>query len=92
MVDKTLLARGHRDDNKLMSKSDINSGNFHAVLLFRIDSGDSLLGKHFAQAPKNVTYCSKTVQNELITLCGDHILSIIITHVTKAGLLNILAD
>ena len=34
---QNIASRGHRDDNKSMSKSDVNFGNFHAVLLFRID-------------------------------------------------------
>ena len=84
--------RGHRDDNNLMLKSYVNSGHFHTLLRFRIDSGDLLLGKHFAEAPKKATCSSKTIQNELITQCGDHILSIIIIHDTKPGLYSIQAD
>ena len=89
---QNIALRGHRDDNQAMSNTDVNSGNFYALLRFRIDSGDSLLGKHFAEAPKNATYSSKTTQNELITLCGDHIRSKIIADITKAELFSILAD
>ena len=35
--------RGHRDDAKYLSKSNINPSNFQALLDFRIDSGNKVL-------------------------------------------------
>ena len=44
-------------------------GNFKALLAFRIDAGDKVLEDHLKSAEKNATYISKTVQNELISIC-----------------------
>ena len=46
--------RGHRDDSKYYDKE--NSGNFQALINFRIDSGDTVLKEHFDTAPKNASY------------------------------------
>ena len=43
------------------------SGNFQALLEFQIDSGDQTLQHHLKTASRNVTYISKTIQNEMIT-------------------------
>ena len=56
--------RGHRDDSSYYDEKDC--GNFQALLDFRVDSGDDVLKEHFATAPKNATYRSKTTQNDLI--------------------------
>ena len=82
---------GHREDNKFMSKSHVNSGHFHTLLRFRIDSGDSLLANTSLKHPRR-QHILQRLQNELIMQCGDHILSIIIIHDTKLGLFSILAD
>ena len=46
-------------------------GNFQALLDFRDDSGDQILQKHFETAPRNASYRSKTIQNELISCVGE---------------------
>ena len=46
------------------------SGNFQAILEFRIDSGNQTLQHHLKTASRNVTYISKTIQNEMITTVG----------------------
>ena len=52
--------RGHRDDSKYLSEDSQKCGNF------RIDAGDVVFKRHFERAPRNATYRSKTIQNELI--------------------------
>ena len=49
--------RGHRDDSSQYSTQD--SGNFQALLDFRVRSGDQVLADHFKNAPRNATYRSK---------------------------------
>ena len=61
--------RGHRD-NSDDRQSGINTGNFQALLDFRIDSGDVELRKHFETSAKNAMYRSPTTQNQLINCCG----------------------
>ena len=36
--------------------------------------GDSALEQHLSRAPRNATYTSKTIQNEIINLCGKMII------------------
>ena len=91
--------RGHRDDAKYLSKSNINPGNFQAFLDFRIDSGDKVLEEHFQNAPKTATYRSKTIQNEIIECCGELLqkksskkLKKIVKEVKKAKYFAVLAD
>ena len=61
--------RGHRDDsNNYASK---HCGNFQALLDFRVDSSDEVLKQHFQSAPRNATYRSKRIQNELISFFAE---------------------
>lgn len=41
------------------------------MLDFRVEVGDQVLDDHFKSAPRNATYRSKTVQNEIIDIVGD---------------------
>ena len=64
--------RGHRDDRLSVEENpNSNHGNFLALLQFRIQAGDKILSDHLQSAPANATYTSKTIQNELIVICGD---------------------
>ena len=69
---QNVALRGHKDDSRYLDTS-LNPGNFQVLLNFRIDSGDSVLKAHFETCPKNATNRSKTLQNELIECCRDHI-------------------
>ncbi|XP_025412467.1 52 kDa repressor of the inhibitor of the protein kinase-like, partial [Sipha flava] len=73
--------RGHRDDGQLDlpptiedGRSSINEGNFKELLKFRIKAGDSMLENHLKNSSSKATYISKTIQIELIDLCGKEIL------------------
>ena len=56
-----MALRGPRDDDPQNASL---SGNFQALLEFRIYRGDQTLQHHLKTAPRNVTYISKTIQNE----------------------------
>ena len=45
----------------------LNRGNF---VEFRAEH-DQILAQHLANAPRNATYTSKTIQNELIEVVGN---------------------
>ena len=62
-----IALRGPQDDDPQNASP---SGNFQALLAFRIDSSDQTLQHHLETAPTNVTYISKTIQNEMITTVG----------------------
>ena len=70
---QSIPLRGHRDDSLHLSDEKNNPGNFQALLDFRIDSGDKVLEQHFETAPRNASYRSKTIQNELVLSCGKYI-------------------
>ncbi|XP_068703325.1 52 kDa repressor of the inhibitor of the protein kinase-like [Montipora foliosa] len=81
--------RGKRDDNP----DDRNlQGNFQALLEFRIDSGDLKLKEHLENAPRNATYRSKTIQNEIIETVGNYISSKIIAEVKQSRMFSVMAD
>ena len=88
---QTIALRGHRDDETCQETS-WNRGNFQELLDFRIDSGDMILRDHFETAPKNATYKSKTIQNQIIDCIGDSIKEKIIDEIKDAGIFSILAD
>ena len=86
-----IALRGHRDDSKYYDSTS-NVGNFQGLLNFRVECGDVILEEHFQTCPKNATYRSKTVQNELIEICGDYLREQIIREVKVAKFFSILAD
>ena len=51
-----------------------------------------MLRDHFKNVPKNATYRSKTIQNEIIDCCGRHTRQIIINEVKEAIYFSLLAD
>ena len=82
---QNIALRGYNetDKDKKAEKADIqcktkNPGNFRALFKYRVDRGDVTLREYFNNAPKNATYKSKTVQNELISIIGNQILDNII--------------
>ena len=90
---QNLSLRGHRDDAKYLKETNpSNTGNFQAFLNLMIESGDVVLEEHFKKAPKNATYQSKTVQNELIECVGTHIKEKLISEIKDAKFFSILAD
>ena len=82
--------RGHRDDAKYYDKPD--TGNFQALLDFRVDSGDEVLAEHFRTASRNASYRSKTIQNELVSCCGETIIKAIVDEIKESKFYSISAD
>lgn len=80
--------RGHRDD----SGSSANKGNFLALLQFRCDAGDCALQSYIDKASSRATYTSKTIQNEVITACGEYTVEKLLTEVRDAGYFSIIED
>ena len=52
---QNVALRGHRDDRKHLQQPG-NHGNFHALLNFRIESGDKILQNHLEKAQLNARY------------------------------------
>ena len=89
---QNMALRGHRDDSSHLDESSGNSGNFQALLNFRVEAGDKVLANHFANGPRNTIYCSKTIQNEIIEVLGTYIQDKIVAEINEAGAFSLLAD
>jgi hypothetical protein len=85
-----LSFRGHRDDAK--DDTPINKGNFKALLEFRANAGDKIIGEHLENCHQNARYDSKTIQNHMIELIGDEIRQRYVREVSEAKYFTILAD
>ena len=46
-------------------------GNFWALLQFRAAAGDLVLREHLSHAPRNATYTSPDIQNQIIDILGS---------------------
>ncbi|CAF3927502.1 unnamed protein product [Rotaria sordida] len=94
-IEQNIALHGHRDDGNTIIESEAslaNEGNFCALLLYRIQSGDEVLKKHLERCNKNATYISKTTQNQLIDIIGKLILKQVIEEVKQAQFFTILLD
>nr|XP_058957123.1 52 kDa repressor of the inhibitor of the protein kinase-like [Pocillopora verrucosa] len=81
--------RGRRDDDPTNAAL---TGNFQALLEFRVDSGDQTLQQHLDTAPRNATYISKTIQNEMIATVGAHILNDLSQEIRNSKYFSVMAD
>ena len=89
---QNIALRGHRDDSQHYDLQHNNPGNFQELLHLIRDTGNTVLADHFKNAPKNATYRSKTVQNELINISAEQIQKSIVNEVLKAKEYSLLAD
>ena len=84
-----IALRGLRDNNPTNENL---QGNFQALLAFRVESGDRNLQEHLQTAPRNATYISKTIQNEMITTVGKYIINNLSREMKECKYFSILAD
>ena len=92
---QNLSLRGHRDNStdieRDLSGSE-NHGNFLALLKFRVDAGDTVLGEHLASSARNATYTSPVIQNQIIDVLSDQVRQKIVQKVRKARWFSVVAD
>ncbi|CAF1397927.1 unnamed protein product [Rotaria sordida] len=69
-----------------------SGSNFIALLKERIDAGDHLLRSHLEKEPRNSTYTSSSVQNEIIEVIHEYILSSILGRLAPSALYSIIVD
>ena len=84
-----IALRGRRDDDPQNASL---SGNFQALLEFRIDSGDQTLKHHLETAPRNATYISKTTQNKMITTVGAVLVNNLSQEIRESKYFSIMSD
>lgn len=84
--------RGSNDAGRLsIEEPNENDGNFRALLRYRA-KGDEIFKNSLEKAPKNASYISLFIQNELINIIGKEIQKNIVKEVNEAGFFSILAD
>ena len=88
---------GHRDDPQfyncsLLEFTSVNVGSFLELIRFRVAAGGGILKRHILKAPSNAKCMCKTIQNELICLCGEEMVTGIISEVKESRVFSILAD
>ena len=87
--------RGHQDnvtDIERDSQHEANHGNFHALLQFRIEAGDTILSEHLAQGSRNAMYTSSVIQNQIIAVLADQVRKNILDKVMSAEWYTVVAD
>ena len=92
LVKQGLPLRGHRDDSQHNKQLYMNSGNFQQLLKLISEIGKNDLKSVIENVPKNATYRSKTIQNQIINIVGDKVKSEIIGEIRKSKFFSILAD
>ena len=84
-VRQNLALRGHRDDAQhyLDEEDPNNPGNFIEILKYGARCGN-LMDLLFSDCASNQTYRSKTIQNEIIEICGELITEEIVNEIKDA--------
>ena len=68
--------RGHRDAGAFsQNETDCNDGIFKAALRLRVEAADKQTSDLFSRAPRNASYLSWRVQNQIMSVMGDAIKS-----------------
>ena len=73
---QNIALHGHRDsgiDMEGEQAASTNHGKFCNLLNFRISAAEPLFRDHLRIAARNATYSFPDIQNELISILGDHI-------------------
>ena len=90
--EQELPLRGDKDSGPLSLEKPLHKdGKFRALLRFRA-SYDETLRKHVINSPKNATYLSPDIQNEIIEVCGKLIQQEIVNRVNQNKYFAILGD
>ena len=75
--------RGHRDAGALsLNETDCNDGVFKAALRLRVEAADKRTSD-LLKAPRNASYLSWRVQNQITSLMGDAIQKQILSDISQ---------
>ena len=89
---QNVALRGHRDDAHHYIENDaLNPGNFIMFLKYGAYCGN-IMDLLFKDCPANKTYRSKTIQNDILEICGHMVKEVIVEEVKKAKFFTVLAD
>ncbi|KAJ8940336.1 hypothetical protein NQ314_010749 [Rhamnusium bicolor] len=94
-----LPLRGHREKGSMKDETTQKNalmgtqGIFRSLLVFRMESGDTILTQHFQSTTgQNSTMVSGKIQNDLIYAMGEQVRSSILLRIKKARYFSILCD
>lgn len=89
---QSLPFRGHRDSGGIFNdQQGINDGNFRNLIRL-LASRDDFFRNALESSPKNATYLSSTMQNEIIVIMNEIALTKLLQKVIKSEFFSILAD
>jgi len=92
-AEEELPLRGKNDSGPLsLEKPKSKDGKLRALLRFRANSGDNALKNHVINSPRNATYVSPAIQNEILQVCSGIVEQQLATKINKASCFSILAD
>lgn len=75
-----------------VTSSITNKGNFRALLMYRISSGDTILKNHLKSTTSKATYISPKIQNNIIECSKNYITESIINEVNESRFYSIIFD
>ena len=87
-----LAFRGHREDGEYFDDPNNNPGNFKALLKLLESLGNEDISYLLRTAPRNSTYTSKTICEQIIDVIGEAVTDKLLGDVKKADFFSILAD
>ena len=87
-----IALRSHWDDAKYLEDTNLNPGNYKALLRFRCDAGDTILAEHLSKCTKNATYHSKMPQYDIIDKMGGMITEKVVAGVNEAKFFSVISD
>ena len=77
---------------KPVNRKVVNPENFLSLVNLAVDLDFPVLEEHSSNCPKNTTYNSKTIQNELVDICAKQVVGKCMTEINDSGMFYILAD
>ena len=92
---QNIALRGHRDNATDIERDIsgcVNHGNFRALLNFRVEAGDKVLGEHLVTGSLSAMYTSSNIQNQIIKVLSDQVKQKIISKVIAATWFTVIAD
>ena len=85
--------RGHRYyGNFSLEQPTEKDGNLRALLRFGAESGDVAVSEKILTAPKDARYLHYEIQSEIIHICGNQIINVLLRRIIDSEYFSVLAD
>lgn len=87
-----IALRGSHEGSGILTDEAMNDGIFRELLRAFVDVGNSNLRDHLLNAPRNASYTSPDIQNQLINLIGEQISEVIKERIRRTPYFSIICD